>query len=70
MSITYSFQGKERLYEAQLIQLIEDLVRQIVTGEQVGLILLDFSKAFDKVSNPKLLFKLTPWRKRKYSKLD
>ena len=31
----------------------------VVTGKQVDLILLDFSKAFDKVSHPKLLFKLT-----------
>ena len=39
--------------------LVEDLDRQLVTGKQVDLILLDFSKAFDKVSHPKLLFKLS-----------
>ena len=35
---------------------------QLVTGKQVDLILLDFSKAFDKVSHPKLLFKLSQHR--------
>ena len=40
--------------ETQLIQLIEDLGRQLVTGKQVDLILLDFSNAFDKI-----LFKLS-----------
>ena len=42
-----------------LIQLVEGLGRQLVTGKQVDLILLEFSKAFDKVSHPKLLFKLS-----------
>ena len=48
-----------RSCETQLIQLIEDLGRQLVKGKQVDLVLLDFSKAFDKVSHPKLLFKLS-----------
>ena len=39
---------ERRSCETQLIQLVEDLGRQIVTG--VDLILLDFSKAFDKNS--------------------
>ena len=50
---------ERRSCETQLIQLVEDLGRQLVTGKQVDLILLDFSKAFDKVSHPKLLFKLS-----------
>ena len=33
--------------------------RQLVKGNQVDIVLLDFSKAFDKVSHPKLLFKLS-----------
>ena len=43
----------------QLIQLIEDLGRQLVQGKQIDLVLLDFSKAFDKVNHLKLLFKLS-----------
>ena len=49
---------ERRSRETQLIQLVEDLGRQLVTGKQVDLILQDFSKAFDKVSYPKRLFKL------------
>ena len=37
---------------------MEDLARNLITGTQTDLILLDFSKAFDKVSHLKLLFKL------------
>ena len=43
----------------QLIQLVEDLGRQLVQGKQIDLVLLDFSKAFDKVNHLKLLFKLS-----------
>ena len=50
---------ERRSCETQLIHLVEDLGRQLVIGKQVDLILLDFSKAFDKVSHPKLLFKLS-----------
>ena len=53
---------ERRAYETQLIQLVEGLGRQLVTGKQVDLILLDFSKAFDKVSHPKLLFKRSQHR--------
>ena len=48
-----------RSCETQLIQLVENLGRQLVKGKQVDIVLLDFSKAFDKVSHPKLLFKLS-----------
>ena len=50
---------ERRSCEIQLIQLVEDLGRKLVTGKQVDLIQLDFTKAFDKVSHPKLLFKLS-----------
>ena len=43
----------------QLVQLIEDLGRQIIKGQQVDLVFLDFSKVFDKVNHLKLLFKLS-----------
>ena len=45
--------------ETQLIQLVEDLGRQLSLGKQTDLILLDFSKAFDKVNHLKLLYKLS-----------
>ena len=45
--------------ETQLIQLVEDLSRQLIQGKQVDLVLLDLSKAFDKVNHLKLLFKLS-----------
>ena len=62
---------ERRSCETQLIQLVEDLGRQLVKGKQVDLILLDFSKVFDKVIHPKLLFKMSQHgEKTKYSKLD
>ena len=50
---------ERRSCETQLIQPVDGLGRQPETGKQVDLILLDFSKAFDKVSYPKLAFKLS-----------
>ena len=47
-----------RSCETQLLQLIEDLARNMTEGKQTDLILLDFSKAFDKVNHLKLLYKL------------
>ena len=46
------------LGRAQLIMLPEDLARKASTGKQTDLILLDFSKAFDKVNHSKLILKL------------
>ena len=46
-----------RSCETQLIQLVEDLARNMTSGKQTDLILLDFSKAFDKVNHLKLLYK-------------
>ena len=43
-----------RSCETQLLQLIEDLARNMTEGKQTDLILLDFSKAFDKVNHLKL----------------
>ena len=44
--------------ETQLAMLVEDLARNLSAGKQIDLILLDFSKAFDKVNHSKLLRKL------------
>ena len=49
---------EKRSCESQLIQLVEDLARGMTSGKQSDLILLDFSKAFDKVNHLKLLYKL------------
>lgn len=60
-SILYDLQNgfrDRRSCETQLLQLIDDLVRNMTEGKQIDLILLDFSKAFDKVNHLKLLYKL------------
>ena len=49
---------ERRSCETQLIQLVEDLARNMKTGKRTDLILLDLSKAFDKVNHLKLLYKL------------
>ena len=41
------------------MQLVDDLGRQFTQGHQVDIVLLDFSKASDKVNHLKLLFKLS-----------
>ena len=55
--LQHGFRSK-RSCETQLVMLMEDLSRNTIKGKQTDLILLDFSKAFDKVSHEKLLFKL------------
>ena len=49
---------EKRSCETQLVMLIEDLASNLQAGRQTDLILLDFSKAFDKVTHEKLLHKL------------
>ncbi len=47
-----------RSCETQLIEFIQDVQRMANRGVQTDAIVLDFSKAFDKVSHNKLIFKL------------
>ncbi|MCG8045233.1 MAG: hypothetical protein JAY66_06065 [Candidatus Thiodiazotropha taylori] len=47
-----------RSCETQLTMLIEELHQNLSEGKQTDVILLDFSKAFDKVSHEKLIHKL------------
>ena len=53
----YSFR-KKRSCESQLILTIHDLASSLKDGEQIDAVLLDFSKAFDKVPHQHLLLKL------------
>ena len=48
---------KRRSYETQFIQLAEDFARNLTSGTQTDIV-LDFNKAFDKVSHLRLLYKL------------
>ena len=56
----YSMDSEKRDHacETQLIMLVDELAKNMQMGKQTDLILLDFSKAFDKVTREKLLLKL------------
>ena len=47
-----------RSCESQLLIIINDIAKSMNAGEQMDTILLDFSKAFDKVPYQRLLLKL------------
>jgi hypothetical protein len=49
---------RRRSCKSQLILTVQDLARNIDNRNQSGLILLDFSKAFDKVPHRRLLYKI------------
>ena len=49
---------KKRSCESQLILTVQDLAAALEENEQMDAILLDFSKAFDKVSHQRLAIKL------------
>ena len=50
---------KNRSCETQLLETVNDLALSLNAGEHIDFILLDFSKAFDKVSHNCLLYKLS-----------
>jgi hypothetical protein len=49
---------KKRSTESQLILTVQDLAADLDKGQQIDTVLLDFSKAFDKVPHRRLLLKL------------
>ena len=49
---------ERRSCETRLIQLVEELARNTSQGRQTDIILLDFSKTFDRVNHLKLSYKL------------
>ena len=49
---------EKRSCETQLVMIVEDLAKNANVGKQTDIILLDFSKAFDKVKHSELLWKL------------
>ena len=53
----YGFR-KKRSCETQLIVTVQEIASRLSRGDQVDIILLDFEKAFDKVSHSRLLYKM------------
>ncbi|MCS5551394.1 MAG: reverse transcriptase family protein, partial [Gammaproteobacteria bacterium] len=47
-----------RSCETQLVQTLDSIIKSIANNKQVDIVLLDFSKAFDKVPHTRLLHKL------------
>ena len=47
-----------RSCETQLIEFIDDVTRNLDDGKQTDVLIMDFSKAFDKVSHNLLIHKL------------
>ena len=56
---------KHRSCEITLIITLNDLAKSMNHGEQIDTILLNFSKAFDKICHRKLLLKLEQYSTRK-----
>ena len=55
---TDSLFSRREINQAHQIMLIEELHQNTKNGKQRGVILLDFSKTFDKVNDEKLIYKL------------
>ncbi|KAK3108532.1 hypothetical protein FSP39_010045 [Pinctada imbricata] len=56
--LQHGFRSK-RSCETQLLECVDDITKNLESGKQTDMIILDFSKAFDKVSHNLLLHKLT-----------
>ena len=56
-SLQHGFREK-RSFTTQLTMLVEDLLTSVHDKKQIDPILLDFSKAFDKVNHEKVLYKI------------
>ena len=61
---------KRRSCDTQLVLTIHDLSKALDSGDQIDGILLDFSKAFDKVPHNRLLMKLDHYGVRNNSLMD
>ena len=59
-NLQHGFREK-RSCVTQLVMLVNDLVTSIYKQKQIDIILLDFSKAFDKVSHEKVLVKMNEY---------
>lgn len=55
--LQHGFRSK-RSCETQLLEFQDDILRNMAKGEQTDVLIMDFSKAFDKVGHTKLLHKL------------
>lgn len=63
IAITFYFANqhgfrKDHSCETQLLLMVEDLARNIDNGDQMDMLILDFSKAVDKVPHERLMVKL------------
>ena len=63
ITITFYFASqhgfrKDHSFETQLLLMVEDLARNIDNGDQMDMLILDFSKAVDKVPHERLMVKL------------
>ena len=58
INTTYYTPSNNRSRETQLIEFIDDVTRNLDDGKQTHVLIMDFSKAFDKVSHNLLIPKL------------
>ena len=67
--LQHGFRSK-RLCETQLIEFIDETSNNMASGKQTDVLIMDFSKAFDKVSHSLLVHKLEHYGIRGKTKLD
>ena len=48
---------------------LEEITKWTDEGSPVGIIYLDFQKAFNKMPHQRLLLKLSPWYRRRHNQL-